>query len=94
MRDDDHWDDSKRITAGILHDRSARRRWLGGFLILLLGMIALGLWLLDEWLASGPWLFLGWWGACAVLTFFTLIFGLYDALMAVREENAKTMDRR
>ena len=94
MRENNHWDDSKRVASGILTDRSARRRWLGGFLVLSLSMIAAGLWVFDTWLASGPWVFLGWWGACAALTILTLLFGLYDALLAVREEKAKAKDKR
>jgi polyferredoxin len=89
MRENEHWDDSKQIAKGILHDRSARRRWLGFFLIASLGMIAVGMGLLDAWLASGPLFFLLWWGTCAVLTLFTLLFGLYDALLVIREEKAK-----
>jgi len=94
MRENDEWDDSKRLARGILRDRSARRRWLGAFLLASLGMIFAGVWVLDAWLASGPLVFLLWWGACAIMTFFTLLFGLYDALLAVREESAKAKDRR
>lgn len=89
MYANDDWHDSKRIATGILRDRSARRRWLGNFLIISLGMIAAGVWLLDAWLASSPLVFLMWWGACAFLTLFTLLFAVYDALAAVREEKKK-----
>jgi hypothetical protein len=42
MRENDDWNDSKQIASGILRDRSARRRWLGAFLLASLGMIAAG----------------------------------------------------
>ena len=47
---------------------------------------------LDAWLASGPLVFLLWWGACACLTLFTLLFAVYDGLAAVKEEKAKGRD--
>jgi polyferredoxin len=89
MKNDD-WNDSKRIASGVLRDRFARRRWMGAFLLTSLGMIAAGVWVLDAWLASGPMVFLLWWGACALLTFFTLLFAVYDALAAVKEEKTRT----
>jgi hypothetical protein len=51
-------------------------------------MIAAGVWVLDAWLASGPMVFLLWWGACALLTLITLLFAVYDVLAAVKEEKA------
>jgi polyferredoxin len=92
MDANEDWNDSKKIACGILRDRSARRQWLGAFLIISLGMIAAGVWVLDAWLASGPLVFLLWWGACALLTFFTLLFAVYDGLAAVKEEKAKGRD--
>jgi len=92
MDANEDWDDSKQIACGILRDRSARRQWLGAFLIISLGMIAAGVWVLDAWLASGPLVFLLWWGACAFLTLFTLLFAVYDGLAAVKEEKAKGRD--
>ncbi|MCX6846805.1 MAG: hypothetical protein NTU84_09665 [Verrucomicrobia bacterium] len=89
MKNDD-WNDSKRIASGVLRDRFSRRRWMGAFLLASLGMIAAGVWVLDAWLASGPMVFLLWWGACALLTFFTLLFAVYDALAAVKEEKTRT----
>ncbi len=89
MNANDDWHDGKQIASGILRDRSARRRWLGIFLIISLGMIAAGVWVFDAWLASGPLVFLLWWGACAFLTLFTLLFAVYDALAAMKEEKAK-----
>jgi polyferredoxin len=92
MDANEDWNDSKKIACGILRDRFARRQWLGAFLIISLGMIAAGVWVLDAWLASGPLVFLLWWGACAFLTLFTLLFAVYDGLAAVKEEKAKGRD--
>jgi polyferredoxin len=92
MDANEDWHDSKKIACGILRDRSARRQWLGAFLIISLGMIAAGVWVLDAWLASGPLVFLLWWGACAFLALFTLLFAVYDGLVAVKKEKAKSRD--
>lgn len=89
MEESDDWNDSKRLAGLILRDRSARRRWLAGFLLLAMGMIGVGMWIFDSWLASSSLVFLLWWGACAVLTLITLLFAIYDALAAVREEKTK-----
>jgi polyferredoxin len=88
MRENDDWNDSKRIASGVLRDRFARRRWLGAFLLVSLGMIAAGVWVIDAWLALEPMVFLLWWGACALLTLITLLFAVYDGLAAVKEEKA------
>jgi polyferredoxin len=88
MHENDDWNHSKRIASGILRNRSARRRSLGVFLLASLGMIAAGVWVLDAWLALGALVFLLWWGACALLTFFTLLFAVYDALAVAKEEKA------
>ena len=51
--------------------------------------LAAGLWLVDEWLASSPWLFLLWWGGCAALTCLVMLFAVYDALAVIREERER-----
>jgi hypothetical protein len=74
------------IAKAILRDRVVRRKVLGWLLLVALGMMAVGLWLFDGWLGGGMWRFLLWWGACAGLTGFVMLFALYDALAVVREE--------
>lgn len=88
MGENEDWNDSKRIAKGILQDRAARRRWLGIFLIVSLGMTVVGLWVLDVRLATEPLVFLLWWFGCAALTLFTLLLGVYDALQVMGEEKA------
>ncbi len=74
------------IAKAILRDRVVRRKVLGWLLLVALGMIVVGLWLIDGWLGGGIWRFLLWWGACVGLTGFVMLFALYDALAVVREE--------
>jgi len=49
-------------------------------------MLAAGLWLIDEWLLASPLRFLCWWGVCAIATGVVMLFAIYDALAAIREE--------
>jgi len=77
------------IARAILRDRVVRRKVLGRLLLLALGMMAVGLWLIDGWLAGGLWRFLLWWGGCAGLTGFVMLFALYDALAVLREERER-----
>ncbi|RYD43209.1 MAG: hypothetical protein EOP85_10395 [Verrucomicrobiaceae bacterium] len=83
------WNDSKRLAQGILHDRNSRRKWMAGMLFVPLGMIAVGLWVLDGWIHESPLRMLIWWGACAFLTCIVMLFAVYDALAVVREERDK-----
>ncbi len=83
------WEDCKGIARSILHDRAARRKVIGRMLLAALLVMAAGLWLVDGWLASSPWLFLLWWGGCAALTCLVMLFAVYDALAVVREEGGK-----
>lgn len=80
------WNDSKGIARAILHDRPARRKVIGRMVLAALFVMAAGLWLVDEWLASSAWLFLLWWGGCAALTCLVMLFAVYDALAVIREE--------
>lgn len=80
------------IAKAILHDRTTRRRLLARSLLLSLALMAIGLWLIDAWLKSGVLRFALWWGSCAMVTIFVMLFALYDALAVIREEKAKLKD--
>jgi peptidoglycan biosynthesis protein MviN/MurJ (putative lipid II flippase) len=83
------WNDCKGIARAILHDRAARRKVIARMVLLALLVMAAGLWLVDDWLASSAWLFLLWWAGCAVLTCVVMLFALYDALAVIREERER-----
>jgi hypothetical protein len=80
------WERSRALAKAILHDRMLRRRWLGRWLLLTLGWMAVGLWVIGGWLADDPWRFIVWWGICALLACVLMVFALYDALAVIREE--------
>jgi hypothetical protein len=83
------WSDSKGLARAILRDRAERRKWLGGMVLVPLAMMGLGLWVISDWIWASPWRVLFWWGGCAVATCVVVLFALYDALLAFREERSK-----
>lgn len=80
------WNDSKLLARAVLHDRTARRRLILRLLWLPLGMVAVGRWAIDAWLAEHLLRFAAWWGACGFLTLMVILFAIYDALAVIREE--------
>jgi hypothetical protein len=84
------WNNSTSLARAILHDRTERRKWMFRMTLVPLGMLALGLWVIDGWIWHDPWRVLFWWGGCAVATVVVLLFAIYDALAVLREEREKT----
>lgn len=80
------WAVCKGLAGEILRHRSDRRRFMARVLVLVLGFLVLGLWVIDRWLMADVWRFLLWWGACGALTGFLLLMALYDMLAVIREE--------
>lgn len=83
------WGDSTGLARAILRDRAERRKWLTWMTLVPLGMMGIGLWVLDEWIWESPWRVLLWWGGCALATCVVMVFALYDVLAVVREERDK-----
>lgn len=88
------WMMSKHLAKGILRNRAERRKWMARLLIVALGLMAAGLWLVDDWVQGSPWRFLGWWGMCGVLTCGVMLFAIYDMLMVIQEEKEKAAGKR
>lgn len=86
---DPGWNESKLLARAILQDRAARRKWIARLLMVPVGMLVLGLWVIDGWLGESVLRFLCWWGVCALATGVVMLFALYDALAVVREEREK-----
>ena len=83
------WNDSTALAKAVLHDRAERRKWMARMGCLPLGMLALGLWVINGWLEQSAWRFLLWWAGCGVATCVVMIFALYDALAVYREERQR-----
>lgn len=73
------------ISKGILRDRVQRRAMLFWMVVATLVQLAVGVFVLDEWLMAHPLLFLAYWGICLWLTITVLLLAIYD-LLAVRVE--------
>lgn len=86
------WKDSTSLARAILHDRTERRKWLFYMVLVPLGMLAIGLWVIDGWIWASVWRVLLWWGGCAIATVLVMFFALYDSLAVIREE--KENERR
>ncbi len=84
------WSANKGVARGILHDRSARRRIMARFLLLLLSVFAIGLWGIDVWLRADIWRFFLWWAGCGLLAVFIVMFAVYDVFAVLREERERS----
>lgn len=79
------WQAHKALARAILADQGQRRRLLAPGGAVVLGMTALGLWLIDGWLER-EWLrFVLWWGVCGLMTLWLLLFALYEVLLGIRD---------
>ena len=66
----------------MLTSLDARRRWFGAFfLILSLGLLIWGTTLFNDYLVKRPFLFIAYWGACALLTGLALINAMVDMII-------------
>ncbi len=83
------WLMSKAIAQVTLGDRKRRRQFISALLAVLVGLFALGVWPLSEWLGLGLWRFLIFWGGAACLCGFILLMAVYDALSVIGEEKKK-----
>ena len=83
------WETDKRVARSMLRNREQRRKIMARMLLVALGLMAGGLWLVGGWLAKNPWYFLVWWGVCALITCMTMVLALYDVLAVIREEREK-----
>ena len=74
-----------QVARAILHDRQARRKMMMIILLFLVGMLALGTWLIDGFLADRVWLFCAYWGALSLGVLFLILFCIYDILKVMQE---------
>ncbi|MDG1975495.1 MAG: hypothetical protein P8I39_03080 [Akkermansiaceae bacterium] len=83
------WQMSLAIATVTLSDRSKRRRFITGLLVLIVAYFSLGNWPLDSWLSRGLWRMLIFWGFLGLMCLFMILMALFDALAVIGEERQK-----
>lgn len=83
------WQRNKSIAAAILSSRVERRKAMAYLLALTMTVFAIGLWGINDWLATRLIAFALWWGGCGILTIFLMLFAVFDLLKTFREEKDK-----
>ncbi len=72
------------LAKGILHDRSLRRKMMTQMVIFLLVIVAIGSWVVDDWLRDGVIRFVIFWGLISLYTLFIMLMAFYDMLKVMR----------
>lgn len=74
------------LAKGILDDRSLRRKMMTQLVIFLLVLVAVGTWLVDDWLRDGVIRFVIFWGVVGIYVLFIMLMAVYDILKVMRDE--------
>lgn len=73
------------VAKAILHDRAQRRKMMLQYLMLVMVMISLGVWVLDDWLGGSPLIFIMYWLTVTCAVFMLVLFAVYDMLRTYQE---------
>ena len=93
-RGNSDWENSKGLAKAILHDRPTRRKWMARWLFATLAWMAVGLWVVDSWLAENVARFALWWLFSGFLAVVLMIFALYDSVTVVKEERDNISEKQ
>ncbi len=74
------------LAKGILHDRSLRRKMMTQLIIFLLVIVAIGTWVIDDWLIGEVLRFSIFWGLVGMYVLFIMLMAFYDMLKVMRGE--------
>ena len=72
---------------GILSDMSLRRKITTQLVILMLILVAIGNWVIDDWLLDGIIRFIVFWGSITLLVLFILLMAVYDLLKVMGQND-------
>ena len=72
---------------GIVQDMSLRRKITTQLLIFTLIMVAVGNWVIDDWLRDGIIRFAIYWGGITFLVLFVLLMAMYDLLKVMSQSS-------
>lgn len=81
-------EDSSQYRQGILRSRSRRRRFVVHICIVVIVLLALGVFVLDGWLGQSMKLLSLYWGVVFMLTCLIMVLALYDMRRVITEEKA------
>ncbi len=84
MKKNGYIDTCLMLAKGILHDRSLRRKMMTQMLIFLLVIVAIGSWVIDDWLRDGVIRFVIFWGLISLYSLFIMLMAFYDMLKVMR----------
>lgn len=74
------------LARGILHDRTLRRKMMTQLLIFLLVLVAIGSFVIDDWIRGGVIRFAIFWGIVCLYTLFLMLMAFYDMLRTMRDK--------
>lgn len=74
------------LAKGILHERSLRRKMMTQLVIFMLVLVAVGTWVIDDWLRDGVVRFSFFWGLVGMYVVFIILMAVYDILKVMRGE--------
>ncbi len=84
MKKNGYIDTCLMLAKGILHDRSLRRKMMTQMVIFLLVIVAIGSWVIDDWLRDGAIKFIIFWGLVCLYLMFIMLMAFYDMLKVMR----------
>lgn len=86
MKRESYFSRCRSLAKGILDDRVQRRSMVTQLLIIVLILVALGNWVITDWLSDGVIRFVVFWGLVTLLVLFILLMAVYDLLKVMRDE--------
>jgi F0F1-type ATP synthase membrane subunit c/vacuolar-type H+-ATPase subunit K len=86
MKNNGYIDTCLMLAKGILHDRSLRRKMMTQLVIFLLFVVAIGSWLIGDWLRDEVVRFVIFWGLVSLYSLFIMMMAFYDMLKVMRGE--------
>ena len=75
-----------QVSKGLIRNRRARRTVMFYDMVIVMLLVFAGATFLNGWLREHPLFFIGYWAACAWLTFLAILLALYDMAMVRLEE--------
>lgn len=85
MKDDNYISNCMMLAKGIIRDMTLRRKMTTQLVIFMLILVAVGHWVIDDWLQGGVIRFAVFWGGITLLVLFILLMAVYDLLKVMQD---------